>query len=151
MRLTIITAAGRALGYAALLLCICIVAAMTATAQWKFQSWYGCTNFDDEARGGVQPVSAALGGGYIAAGKSFCRAPNTKSDIYVVRTTANGAVTWQQFYDLGGNDSAMDIEEVKHDPTRRGGFIITGITENSNNCCTREDIFLLRIDEIGNV
>lgn len=150
MTSTIRSTVGRVFGYVALMACICLVSGTTAWAQWKFHAAYGCTNLNDEARGGVQPVSAALGGGYVAAGNSYCRAVGGASDIYVVRTTNNGTVLWQNWYEIGGNDSGMDIQEVKNDPLGKGGFIVTGITQNSNSC-TKEDIFLLRLDKDGNI
>lgn len=115
----------------------------TALAQ-RFQYEYGGGN-PEAGRGGVRPLRD---GGYIAVGETFSTSSGT-SDIYLVRTNNDGSLAWSRNYDLGGNDSATDIEEVRLDD--QGGFIITGVTENPWGCERMRDAFLLRIDPCGKV
>jgi len=106
------------------------------TFQWTYG---GAAN--DAARGGVLVIP---GNGYITVGESQSFGGN--NDVYVVRTDACGAILWSATYDIGGNDVGHKIRQ-----TADGGFIIVGETENLNNCCTRNDIFLLKITAGGAV
>lgn len=128
------------------------VGSSDALAQ-KFEHAYGGPLEREAGRGGVQPVSDDLRGGYISAGESFTPGFGTSSDVYVVRTNNDGSRAWAQTYDLGGNDSATDIQEVLLDPSGRRGFIVTGVSDrpNKERCWGGRDLFLMRLDECGNV
>lgn len=116
----------------------------------RFEHTYGDPLYSEAGRGGVRPVRD---GGYVAVGESFSRTEGTTSDIYLVRTDNDGSLAWSLVYDIGGNDSATDIEEILEDPDGNGGFIITGVTENldPSACRKSRDLFLLRVDRCGNV
>ncbi|MEO5930296.1 MAG: T9SS type A sorting domain-containing protein [Candidatus Kapaibacterium sp.] len=124
-----------------LLAIACILPAIsgTARAQGIFQSIYGGGN---ELGNSVQytPVD----GGSISAGTSASF--GVDNDVYVVKTNACGTLLWSNTYDLGGYDDGRKIEL-----TSDGGYIVTGTTENANNCCNRYDVFLLKLDAGGNV
>ncbi|MDB5034011.1 MAG: hypothetical protein JWQ98_1252 [Chlorobi bacterium] len=129
---------------------VCVLLAAgggTARAQ-TFQYVFGGPQAE-AGRGGVRPVKE---GGYVAAGESFSQ--NQNADIYVVRTDNTGALAWSFTYDIGGNDSATDIEELV-DNTTTIGFVVCGVTQNTraNPMCTipSRDIFIMRIDRCGNV
>jgi hypothetical protein len=130
-------------------ICLCAVLACLggnqALAQ-RFQYHYGGVN-SEAGRGGVHPVSE---GGYIAVGESFTPSGGAISDIYVLRTNDDGTRAWSQTYNIGGNDSATDVEEVRDAAGAFDGFIICGVTEVTEDPCNRSrDIFLLRIDRCG--
>lgn len=131
----------------AMALLLSITGASDLMAQ-RFEGVYGGVGCREAARAGTREVRE---GGYIAAGETFATDANcSSSDIYVVRTDNLGNLVWSMRYDIGVNDSALDIEEVVIDPT--GGFIITGVTDNSGGLCpASRDIFLLRIDRCGEV
>ena len=129
---------------------ICIGGGADLLAQ-RFEGVYGGVGCRESARGGTRPVRE---GGYIAAGETFATDGNCgSSDIYVVRTDNQGNLLWSMRYDIGLNDSALDIETVSLDPA--GGYIITGVTDNITGaggaCPASRDIFLLRIDRCGTV
>ena len=92
------------------------LSASDAQAQ-KFEYTYGGPLCSEAGRGGVQQVSQ---GGYITAGESFSPEDCATSDIYIVRTNNDGSLAWSQTYDIGGNDSAADVQEVVYDPEGRG-------------------------------
>lgn len=119
----------------------------------KFEHAYGGPQESEAGRGGVQPVSDNIGGGYIAVGESFTPNLGTASDVYVVRTNNDGTRAWAQTYDVGGNDSATDIQEVLLDPSGTSGFIVTGVTDRpyKKDCWAGRDLFLMRLDKCGNV
>jgi hypothetical protein len=118
----------------------------------RWEMLYGLQNCTEAGRNGVHRVSE---GGYVAVGETFSVAAGcATSDAYVVRTNNHGALAWQHAYNIGRNDSATDIEEVKNAAGAFDGFIVTGVTNHGNagdNCAVSRDIFLLRIDRCGNV
>jgi hypothetical protein len=125
-----------------------VFAAPGAFAQ-TFQYTFG-GDWTEAARGGVKPIRE---GGYIAVGESNSPSQGGTTDIYLVRTNGDGSLAWSATYDIGGNDSATDIEEVFFDPSGNRGYIITGVTQNlaPQGCGTNRDVFLIRIDQCGNV
>lgn len=132
--------------FAGVLLAVLIGAVGARLHAQTFEYYYGTTGCNEAGRGGVRPVTI---GGYIAAGETFGRVDDcSESDIYVVRTDDRGARLWEYFYDLGGNDSALDIIECEN-----GEFVVTGVTENKlqADCETSREIFLLRLDRCGKV
>jgi len=113
-----------------------------------FQYEYGGTR-EEAGRGGVRAVTSE--GGYVAVGESFTPSGLT-SDIYLLRTNGDGSRLYSYTYNIGGNDSALDIEEVVTNGSF-DGFIITGVTDNIDpyGCGRTRDIFLLRVDRCGKV
>ena len=119
----------------------------SAKAAWQAHSG-GRAN--DAGRGGMTQTSDD---GFITVGESQSFG-NGDYDVYVVKTDLCGYVQWSAVYDIGGNDYGRKIKE-----TPDGGFIITGMTENLNNCCANlgvdirptHDAFLLKIARDGGV
>ncbi|MDB5033677.1 MAG: hypothetical protein JWQ98_918 [Chlorobi bacterium] len=128
-------------------LLVSLGAAGTASAQ-QWQSTFGGSCIE-AAYTGVQPVST---GGYIFTGVTFSPSGNCQnwtSDIYVVKTNANGTLAWSFAYDIGnGTDTGSCIRECAN-----GDFIVTGVTRNPMHAggCNSEDIFLLRLNPAGGV
>jgi hypothetical protein len=108
----------------------------------EFEDTFGSTTCRENGLGGVQPVST---GGYIATGSTFFSNFCATSDIYVVKINNNGTLSWSNTYDLGGNDTATDIQECAN-----GDFIVLGSTTGATGCNT-DNIFLLRITSNGAV
>ncbi|MDB5033544.1 MAG: lipoprotein [Chlorobi bacterium] len=125
-----------------LLAMACILAAGqgTAHAQGIFQSMYGLGTYEIGNSVQYTPVD----GGSISTGTSYSFGPD--GDVYVVKTNACGTLIWSNTYDLGGYDDGRKIEL-----TSDGGYVITGNTQNTFNCCTQNDVFLLKLDAAGNV
>lgn len=116
--------------------------ATAVQAQPVFQSIFPPGLKQDAARGGVLHTGD---GGSITVGQSESFGSGS-SDVYVIKTDECGFLQWSTTYDLGGYDVGRKIRE-----TDNGGYIIVGSTENTNNCCSRNDIFLLEIDAKGGV
>ena len=120
----------------------------SAKAAWQAHAG-GRAN--DAGRGGVTQTSD---GGFITVGESQSFGAGDY-DVHVVKTDICGYFEWAATYDIGGNDYGRKIKE-----TPDGGFIITGMTQNLNNCCTpalspdikpRHDAFLMKIAADGTV
>jgi len=104
-------------------------------------SWaktYGGTG-DDIARS-VQQTSD---GGYILAGETYSFGAGG-IDIFLIKTDANGNVSWAKTYGGTGDDTARSVRQ-----TSDGGYIVAGYT-NSFGAGGR-DIFLIKTDANGNV
>ncbi len=115
----------------------------------RFEYTYG-GHCSDLGRNGVQPVQE---GGFISVGETRSVVDDcSDNDVYVVRTYNNGSRLWSKSYNMGGNDYALSVREVMCDPEGRGGFILTGYTENRySECGFQRDLFLLRIDRCGEI
>ncbi len=81
------------------------------------------------------PDSGYVVAGYTSGASDF--------DVYLVRLDRVGNVLWSYSYNIGGNDYAYSL-----DIAADGGFIITGKTQNNNNCI-RDDVFLLKTNNVG--
>ena len=120
-----------------------LVAGAELMAQ-RFQSVFGGPACREAARYGVKQLAS---GGYIAVGESYSvNATCSNSDIYVVRTNANGALVWSFTYNIAPFDSATDVIE-----TTTGDFVICGVTGATSTCNTGRDAFLLKITNAGGV
>jgi hypothetical protein len=117
------------------------VAATTSHAQLLYQWGYGSTG-TDASRGGVLSLS---NDDVVIVGETNSHFPGDYN-VYLIKTDGCDEAIWGRHYDLGGNDYAHKIRE-----TSDGGFIIVGETENTGNCCVRNDIFLLKVDAVGAV
>lgn len=120
---------------------ILAVASTGAFAKAAWQSHAGGKSYD-AARGGIVQTPD---GGFISVGESQSFG-NGDYDIYVVKVDICGAFQWSATYDIGGNDYGR---RIRLDPN--GGYIITGETENTRHCCTRDDAFLMKLTEDGQV
>ena len=85
-------------------------------------------------------------GGYLAAGKSDGFGQGG-SDIYLVKTDANGNLQWSKTYGTASNEYAFGHSV---EATADGGYIITGQGGN-NNVQSAQGIFLLKINSVGNM
>lgn len=122
------------------------MAGSTADAQnISFQGLYGRA-WNDAAQGGIVMTSTAS---YMVVGYSDSTfAVPTMRDVYVAHILRCGTLDWARTYDLGGFDVGRKIRR-----TPDNGYVIVGDTENrdNDNCKTRNDIFLMKIDAAGNV
>lgn len=120
--------------------------ASLAQAQPIFQSTFPGHGGNDAAKGGVLLTKD---GGTISVGESQTLSSSGTYDAYVVKTDECGFLQWSATYDFGGSDFGRKIRA-----TDDGGYIIVGTTDRTT-CCDEKsssaDIFLLKIDEKGNV
>lgn len=83
-------------------------------------------------------------GGYILAGYTISLSSNNWSDIYIIKTDANGEVLWLKIIGDTLDEYASDIKQLPD-----GNFIIAGYGRvNSPN---HYDALLIKIDQDGNV
>lgn len=123
------------------------VIALSATASYSqnlpFQSTYG-----DSLREMASGVIASSAGGYIAVGTVITPDvyPVEPSDIYVVKISDCGEIEWKKRYDISRQDRGVKIRQ-----TGDGGYLVMGNVEVFTPCQNQLDIFLMKIDSIGNV
>ena len=89
----------------------------------------------------VHSVIQTADGGFCLAGRSDSYGVGA-SDVYVVRTDANGDTLWSRSYGDVNEDDANSIMQ-----TPDGGFVITGITRKTG--AGADDLLFMRIDSIG--
>jgi hypothetical protein len=105
--------------------------ASDGTAQWA--KAYSGTNGGNDF--GFQANSTA-DGGYAIAGYLSNASGNT--DVFFVKTTSDGTLSWADGINLGGTDAAYSFAQ-----TADGGYILTG-TAGSN-----PDMLLMKLDNTG--
>ena len=89
-------------------------------------------------------IDRTLDGGFILAGYTTSFSSNNWSDIYIIKTDANGEVIWTKTMGDTLDEYASDIKQLQD-----GNFIIAGYGRiNSPN---HYDAFLIKIDQNGNV
>lgn len=82
-------------------------------------------------------------GGYITAGVTTSFGA-IGYDIYLVKTTSIGEISWSKRYGGGGSETAQDIKQ-----TADGGFIVAG--ETTSFGAGNSDFFLMKTNATGDV
>jgi hypothetical protein len=104
-------------------------------------SWaktYGGTNWDL-----ARSVQQTSDGGYIVAGWTTSFGAGY-FDIFLIKTDANGNVSWAKTYGGSGDDRAYSVQQ-----TSDGGYIVAGETWSFG--AGGLDIFLIKTDANGNI
>jgi hypothetical protein len=99
---------------------------------------YGGTNLDD-----AFSVQQTTDGGYIVAGYTWSFGAGY-SDIFLIKTDANGNVQWAKTYGGTNDDWAYSVQQ-----TSDGGYIMAGTTWSFG--AGWGDIFLIKTDANGNL
>ena len=92
-------------------------------------------------------VQETSDGGYIISGSTSSfdsDARVTISDVYLIKTDANGNLLWEKTFGGSDNDSGSSVQE-----TSDGGYIISGSTWSSG--AGGSDVYLIKTDADGNV
>lgn len=122
----------------------------------SFQSVIGGDDCRDAGKRGVMRITDCGGSSYpserfITIGETFSTTGCNTSDVLFTMLNQQGRLAIGRTYDIGGNDTAFDIEPIIS-PSGITGFVITGVTDMPNNRCeSNRDIFLLKIDCMGEV
>jgi Secretion system C-terminal sorting domain len=88
-------------------------------------------------------IKATPDSGFIVCGKTYLNA-GSLGDIYIVKTTASGALQWSKSYGSVNNEIAFDINVLPG-----VGYMVAGEQANAGNGFT--DAFLMKISESGNL
>lgn len=90
-------------------------------------------------------IQTTSDGGYIVVGetKSFGAG---KSDVYLLKLTSTGVVSWTKTYGTSGNDVGYSVKQVMG-----GGFAITGYTELQDSIPYGKNVYIINTDASGNL
>ena len=111
---------------------------LTANGSLTWQKTYGGT--DNDAALAVQQTSE---GGYVVAGYTYSFT-NGLCDMWVLKLTADGSLTWQKTYGGSGDDFAYSVQQ-----TSDGGYIVAGYTDSFG--AGLYDIWVLKLTANGSV
>jgi len=118
----------------------CVIFSITlicdATIQIAWEETFGGTNSD-----ACNAVCEAPDGGFLLAGYTNSNGAD-KSDIYLIKTNAEGTEEWSQSY----GDIGWQIAKSVCVSTDENGYVVTGYTTESGTF----DIFCLKVDLLGN-
>ncbi len=93
----------------------------------------------------LQDVVMTSDGGYLIVGSTNLQFhSDMTSDLYLVRTDANGEVLWEETYNAGGG---MLHGQVAHG-TEEDGLLISGVISSEDTA--GRDIFLMQLDQDRN-
>ncbi|PCH95985.1 MAG: hypothetical protein COB85_04100 [Bacteroidetes bacterium] len=97
---------------------------------------YGGINND-----GGSSVQQTVDGGYVIAGNTASFGSGG-SDVYLIKTNANGDTLWTKTYGSTGNENGLSVRQTKD-----GGYIITGSITDS---ISGNNVYLIKTDANGN-
>lgn len=110
--------------------------ALTFITETLFNKTYGSNGSDR----GVEIIQAR-DGNYMIVGNST--GPSGDLDVYLIKLDHEGDKIWEHTYGGNEDDNGWSVKE-----TNDNGFIITGFTKSYG--AINNDIFLLKVDNIGN-
>lgn len=107
----------------------------TGTLLW--QKTIGGTDWDF-----AYSLQSTLDGGFIIAGTTYSYGRGN-ADGYIVKTDANGIVSWQKTYGGLNNDEFKSVIQ-----TADGNYALTGYTKSYNDVDSG-DVWVFKVDAIG--
>jgi len=115
--------------------------AQNMTMYTYFAKTYGGSNIDYAAD--VRAVQQTSDGGYIVCGgtKSY---GGSDYDMWIVKLTSNGAVSWQKYFGGSSDDIALSIQETSDD-----GYIVAGYTKSYATPTSAGDFWIIKLHENG--
>jgi hypothetical protein len=109
---------------------------LDSTGKLLWTKSYGGKAWDDG-----QVVRQTRDGGFVLCGRTESYGYG-RSDVYVVKTRANGDTLWTRTYGGNLNERGHDIQVLED-----GGYIIVGETESMGH--GEQDVYLIRADGMG--
>ncbi|MCP4117910.1 MAG: DUF4214 domain-containing protein [Desulfobacteraceae bacterium] len=91
----------------------------------------------------VKSIQETADGGFIIVGE--IQEDSCKSDIYLMKADRNGNELWSKAIGGIGWDRGYSIKQ-----TLDGGYLITGHTDSYSNLEGRTDLYLIKMDSLGN-
>lgn len=113
-------------------LTICLVLSVGILAAQGWERVYGGSGNDE-----IRDITLCPDGGYLLVGNY-----NAETNIYLIKTDADGDLQWSRKYPVGTNSNGRAIIA-----TRDSGFVVAGYTINSQS----KDAYLMRLDPYGRV
>lgn len=119
-----------------------LITKLNSSGNIEMQKTYGLSENDI----GYSVIESTKGG-YVVAGETTSFGASS-IDGFVLRVDERGDLLWAKKIDGGSEDWAVDIKE-----TDKGTYIVLGTTKKSgnDNAVANYDIFLIGIDDYGNV
>ena len=111
---------------------------LTSTGSVSWQKTYGGDDYDL-----AYSIQQTSDGGFIVAGVTDSYGSGVY-DIWVLKLTSTGSVSWQKTYGGSSNDYARSIQQ-----TSDGGFIVAGVTDSYGSGVY--DIWVLKLTSTGSV
>jgi hypothetical protein len=113
---------------------------LTATGDTSWTRSYGGSGYDFG-----QAIQQTADGGYIVAGYTGSFGAGN-ADVYLLKTDANGNLTWSKTYGGPYGDYAFSVKQ-----TTDGGYIMTGITSSFgiSPYGNVNDVYVLKTDANG--
>lgn len=120
------------------------------TGKLQWQRSYGSTNQET-----ALSIQQTTDGGYIAAGWSRgsdgdVTGNHGGEDVWILKLTATGAITWQKNFGGSGDDVATFIQQ-----TSDGGYIVTGNTSSTDGDVIGNhggiDVWVLKLTSTGSL
>jgi uncharacterized delta-60 repeat protein len=111
---------------------------LTSTGTITWQRTYGGTGADN-----VRSIQQTTDGGYIVAGYTSSFGAGS-SDIWILKLTSTGTITWQRTYGGTGMDLGQSIQQ-----TTDGGYIVAGWTNSFGNGGV--DYWVLKLTSTGGI
>jgi hypothetical protein len=108
-----------------------------ANGNMLWQHTFGGTSRDES-----NWVEQTSDGGYILCGSTASYGIGT-SDVYLIKTDANGNLTWQQTYGGVRDEYGYCVQ-----PTSEGGYVISGATIHPPNI---SKVYVVKTDDTGNL
>jgi len=90
-------------------------------------------------------IQQSTDGGYIIAGSTTSFGAGTY-DVYVIKTNQNGDTLWTKTYGGAQHEVAHAVQQ-----TSDGGYILAGYTNSFVSSPDSSNLYLVKIDAIGNV
>lgn len=115
------------------------VTKLNASLDVQWSKTYGGTGNDE-----CNSVKPTTDGGFILAGETNSFGA-TGFDVYVIKTDADGNVTWQNIYKIAGDQFGNSVVQDSD-----GGYVIAGYS-NENLSSSANDVLILKLSSDGNV
>jgi len=97
-----------------------------------------------------QVVRQTSDGGFIVAGESYSfRTGSSYCDIWVIKLTSSGTISWQYSYGGTGYDTPHDLQETFDEQGNSTGYLLAGYTTSFG--AGGRDVWLVKLGNSGSI